>query len=100
MNTIRQFGSLVFWACLVAAMAIGIEAYNRPEHEQYKKSNMSSFNFLVIMLIVSLAGLFYAGSNLIAYFRPDTIRATRQRAAAYIAPRSPPPTPMTPPPAY
>ena len=48
---------LIFLVFLIAGLSIGIEAYNR--HPDYKKNNMSSFNFLVIMLTVVILNIVY-----------------------------------------
>lgn len=89
MNIIRDIGPLLFWACAIAAISIGIEAYNRPENEQYKKDNLMSFNFLTIMLVIMILGLLYSGFLLYSKKRPQDIYAGRQRLARMISPASP-----------
>lgn len=62
MDFTKQFLTILVWVLGIAAVSIGIEAYNR--HEEYKKNNQSSFNFLVLVLVGALVGLIYTGYSM------------------------------------
>lgn len=74
-STTSKIVLFVFLGFLIAALSIGIEAYNR--HPEYKENNKPSFNFLVIMLTLVVVGMAYSAFDIyMSRFSPKAILAS------------------------
>jgi hypothetical protein len=80
MNTTQRVVVFVFLGFLIAALSIGIEAYNR--NPRYKETNMPSFNYLVVMLSLAVAAMAYTAFD----FYKSQLTPVGLLQSAFVAP--------------